>query len=173
MTYLEAKDNNDECLIRWELNGGFCRTCGDFREASNTNTEFLNIFSHLMNGEKAVAGLLKIFPRRGSVWYLYRNQQSDWDESTPKEVIHKYEIVGVMTYFTETMGGSVVPLVKLDGFKSVYRRIQMRSQAVQWVLRTKFLRFSHRILARRLLSNEAQKFSKGCLELEPAATPID
>ena len=72
MTRLEGKDNGDECLIRWE-NVGFCRTCGEFREGSKNNTEFLSIFSHLMNSEKVVVGLLKIFPRRGSGWALYRN----------------------------------------------------------------------------------------------------
>ena len=28
----------------------------------NTTTEFLNVFFHLMKGEKVVAGLLKMFP---------------------------------------------------------------------------------------------------------------
>ena len=122
VTWLEGKGNGDECCTRW-ANAGFSRTCGEFMMGRKTNTGVLNIFSRLMKGEKSVAGLLKIFPQRGSVWALYKNWQSDWDESTPKEVIWKYDIVGVMTDFTETMGGSVVPLVKLDGFKSVYHRI--------------------------------------------------
>ena len=72
MIWLEGKDNGDECLIRWE-NAGFCRTCGEFREGRKTNTKFLSIFSHLTNSEKVVVGILKIFPRRGSIWALYRN----------------------------------------------------------------------------------------------------
>ena len=86
MTYLEGKDNCDECLIMWE-NARFCRTCGEFREGSKTNNEFISIFSHLMTGEKVVVGIHKIFPWRGSVLDLFRNWQSDWDESTSKEVI--------------------------------------------------------------------------------------
>ena len=65
-----------------------------------------------------------------------------------------------MTDFTETMGGSVVPLVNIYGFKSVYRIIQMGSRAVRWVLRTKFLRFSHKTPARIILGNEAQNLPK-------------
>jgi hypothetical protein len=172
MSWLERKDNGDDNLIRW-ANSGIWRSCGEFKVGRKTTTEFLNVFSHLMKGEKAVAGLLKIFPRKGSVWALYRNWRCNWDESTPKEVIRQYENVEVITDFTETMGGSFVPLVKLDGFKTVYHRVQMGSKAVRWVLRTEFLRFSHQIPARRLLGNESQNLPKGCWELDPAASPTD
>ena len=30
----------------------------------NTTTKFLNVFFHLMKGDKVVAGLLKMFPRK-------------------------------------------------------------------------------------------------------------
>lgn len=172
MSWLEGKDNGDENLIRW-ASTGIWRSCGELRVGRKTTTEFLNVFSHLMKGEKAVAGLLKIFPRKGSVWALYRNWQCNWDESTPKEVIRQYENVEVITDFTETMGGSVIPLVKLDGFKTVYHRIQMGSKAVRWVLRTEFLRFSHQVPARRLLGNEGQNLPQGCWELDPAASAMD
>ncbi|GLJ53984.1 hypothetical protein SUGI_1154500 [Cryptomeria japonica] len=125
-----------------------------------------------MREEKVVAGFVKIFPRKGSVWAIYRNWQSDWDENTPQDVRHEYEIVEVITDFTEKLGGSVLPLAKLDGFTAVYQRKQMGSQAVRWILKTQFLRFSHHIPARRLLGNEAQQLPKGCWELDPAAMPM-
>lgn len=172
MSWLDRKDNNGENLIKW-ANAGFFRACGEFEVGRKTSTEFLNVFSHVMNGEQVVAGLVKIFPRKGSVWALYREWQSDWDVNTPPEVRHKYEVVEVITDFKETCGGSVVPLVKLNGFKTVYQKKQTGAHAVRWILKTEFLRFSHQIPARRLLGNDARQLPEGCLELDPAATPMD
>lgn len=170
MGWLERKDDDNEDLIKW-ANGGFWRSCGEFLVGKKTTTEFLNVFSHVMKGERADGGLVKIFPKKGSVWALYKDWQSDWDDCTPKEVRYKYEIVEVVTDFRETLGGSVVPLVKFDGFKCVYCKKQIGCQAVKWVLRNEYIRFSHEIPARRLLGNEAQHLPTGCWELDPAAIP--
>lgn len=44
-----------------------------------------------------------------------------WDVNTPKEVRNMYKIIEVITDFKETGGGCLVPLVKLNGFKTMYQ----------------------------------------------------
>eukprot|EP01018_Ginkgo_biloba_P005459 Gb_04544 [translate_table: standard] len=171
MSWLEGKDNGDQDLIKW-AKAGFWRTCGDFIVGRRTTTEFLNVFSHVMRSEKAPGGVVKIFPKKGEIWALYRDWRADWDDSTPQEVRQKYEMVEIITDFTETLGASVVPLVKLSGFKTLFQKKQIGSQAVQWVLKTEILRFSHQVPARRLSGNEAANLPKGCWELDPAATAV-
>eukprot|EP01018_Ginkgo_biloba_P003762 Gb_17193 [translate_table: standard] len=172
MSWLNAKNNNDLAPIQW-VDAGFTKTSGDFRVGKVSNHDNLNVFSHVIRWEKAARGVIKIFPRKGDVWAMYCEWSSSWDESTPKEVRHKYDMVEVLTDFTEELGVSVVPLVKLAGFKTVFQKKHVDSEAAQWVPKTELFRFSHQVPACVLTGEEAENIPKGCRELDPAATPLD
>jgi len=126
----------------------------------------LNIFSHVVAWEKCPKGVISIVPQQGDVWALYKDWSSAWDEDTPPEVRHKYEMVEVVNDFKEEIGVGVVPLVRVDGFKSVYQK----KQVVQLIPRKELLRFSHQVPAKRLLGEEAPNLPQNCWELDPAAT---
>ena len=64
---------------------------------------------------------------------------------------------------------SVVPLVRIDGFKSMYQR----NQAVTLVPRKKLLRFSHQVREKRILGKEAPNSPQNCCDLDPAANIED
>lgn len=172
MSWLNSRHNNDLAPIEW-IDAGFTKTCGDFRASKVKSHDNLNVFSHVIRWDKAPRGIIKIFPRKGDVWALYREWTSSWDESTPSEVRHKYDMVEVLTDFTEELGVSVVPLVKVVGFKTVFQKKQVESEEIQWVPKKELFRFSHQVPARVLTGEEAENIPKGCRELDPAATPLE
>eukprot|EP01018_Ginkgo_biloba_P029702 Gb_00839 [translate_table: standard] len=150
------------------------QTCGDFKVGKSSSNDTLNIFSHVMRWEKSSKGIIRILPRKSDVWAIYREWDSSWDELTPPEVRHKYEMVEVLTDFTDELGVSVVPLIKVGGFKNVFQKKQLDLQAVERVMaKTELLRFSHQVPARRLTEGEVPNMPEGCWELDPAGTPID
>lgn len=172
MSWLNSKHNNDLAPIEW-IDAGFTKTCGEFRASKVKSHDNLNVFSHIIRWDKAPRGIIKIFPKKGDVWALYREWTSNWDESTPPEVRHKYDMVEVLTDFTEELGVSVVPLVKVVGFKTVFQKKQVDSESIQWVPKKELFRFSHQVPARILTGEEAENIPKGCRELDPAATPLE
>jgi len=147
---------------------------GDFKVGKLSTNDMLNIFSHVMKCAKPTKGIIKILPRKSDVWALYREWDSAWDDYTPGEVRHNYEMVEVLTDFTDKFGVRVAPLVKVDGYKNIFQRQQVGSQPVSgWVVPKRELpRFSHQIPARRLTTEEMQNISDVCWELDPAATPV-
>ncbi|KAE8671058.1 hypothetical protein F3Y22_tig00111996pilonHSYRG00005 [Hibiscus syriacus] len=56
----------------------------------------LNSFSHKVKWSKGQKGTIQIYPRKGDVWALYRNWSTNWNELTPDEVIHIYDMVEVL-----------------------------------------------------------------------------
>jgi curved DNA-binding protein CbpA len=168
MVWLEAVSNEEKTLTKW-VDDGFYQGCGLFRQGKSANNDVLNIFSHVVAWEKGPRGIIKIIPQKGDVWALYREWSSTWDEDTPSEVKHKYEMVEIVNDFVEEIGVNVVPLIRVDGFKSVYQKKQM----IQLIPRKELLRFSHQVPAKRLLGEEAPNLPQNCWELDPAATPED
>ncbi|CBI22539.3 unnamed protein product, partial [Vitis vinifera] len=108
----------------------------------------------------------------GDVWALYRNWSPDWNENTPDEVIHKYDMVEVLDDYNEDYGVSVTPLIKVAGFRTIFHRHEDPKE-VRTVLREEMFCFSHQVPNRLLTGQEAQNAPKGCRELDPAATPLE
>ncbi|OMO84124.1 hypothetical protein CCACVL1_10990 [Corchorus capsularis] len=132
----------------------------------------LNSFSHKVKWSKGRKGAIQIYPRMGDVWALYKNWSSDWNAHTPDEVIHKYVMVEVLEDFNEQRGVAVAPLVKVPGFKTVF---QKHSEACKpWIIpREELFRFSHQVPSYVLTGQEGQNAPQGCMELDPAAAPLE
>ncbi|KAJ1378636.1 hypothetical protein SESBI_47640 [Sesbania bispinosa] len=170
ISWLNSRSNSELGPIDW-VGSGFYKTCGDFRTGKHEITESLNSFSHKVRWTKGTRGVVRIFPGKGEVWALYKNWSPDWNENTPDEVIHKYDMVEVLEDFNEEEGVLVAPLVKVDGFKTVFHRdshVQVRS-----IPKVEMFRFSHQVPNYLLTGQEAHNAPKGCRELDPAATPLD
>ncbi|TVU29975.1 hypothetical protein EJB05_21574, partial [Eragrostis curvula] len=171
MSFLNSKSNSELAPISW-IASGFTKTCGDFRVGRYQIAETVNIFSHRVNWIKGPRGIIKITPKKGDTWALYRNWSSDWNELTPDDVIYKYEIVEVIDNFTEEQGVNVIPLLKVAGFKAVFHRLT-GPDVVRRIPKEELFRFSHRVPSRLLTGEERNNAPKGCHELDPAATPVD
>ncbi|CAD6266185.1 unnamed protein product [Miscanthus lutarioriparius] len=171
MSFLNSKSNIELAPINW-VASGFQKTCGDFRVGRYQVSETVNIFSHKVSWTKGPRGIIRIVPQKGDTWALYRNWSPDWNELTPDDVIYKYEIVEVTDDFTEEQGLTVIPLLKVAGFKAVFHR-HMDPKEVRRIPKEELFRFSHRVPSRLLTGEEGNNAPKGCHELDPAATPVD
>ncbi|XP_031497554.1 uncharacterized protein LOC116262380 [Nymphaea colorata] len=143
------------------------RSCGQFKITGGTTSNVLNLFSHKMNWETLPSGGdVRIYPRRHEVWAVHDKRNSS-DSEDPS----RYQIVEILQEYTEEHGVSLISLVKVSGFKSVYQRVQIGSDPFVWSLFKKDLhKFSHQIPARKI-SEDVPELSQDCWELDPAAIP--
>ncbi|KAK3223671.1 hypothetical protein Dsin_010696 [Dipteronia sinensis] len=171
ISWLNSRTNSELAPLNW-VGSGFTKTCGDFRVGKHETTNSLNSFSHKVRSTKGQRGAIRIFPRTGEVWAVYRNWSPDWNELTADEVIHKYDMVEVLEDFDEELGVTVTPLVKVAGFKTVFHR-HLDPKEVRKIPKGEIFRFSHHVPSYLLTGQEAPNAPKGCRELDPAATPVE
>lgn len=136
---------------------------GEFKVGKHETVSAPNYFSHKANFIKQENGNIRVFPRKGDVCALYRNDQTS---SLEKQ---QYEIVEVDEY-DEEIGTTVTPLVKVAGFKTVFHR-HLDPKETRVVLEKERSRFSHQIPLYLLTGKESPNAPKGCHELDPAAVP--
>ncbi|RWW34803.1 hypothetical protein GW17_00000410 [Ensete ventricosum] len=171
MSFLNSKSNSELGPINW-IDSGFAKTCGEFRVSRYQVSDTVNIFSHKVRWDKGPRGVIRIVPKKGDTWALYRNWSPDWNELTPDDVIYNYEMVEVLDDYNDEDGVSVIPLVKVAGFKAVFHR-HMDPTEIKRISREEMFRFSHQVPSHLLTGEEAHNALKGCLELDPAATPVE
>ncbi|KAK4790767.1 hypothetical protein SAY86_031180 [Trapa natans] len=172
ISWLNSKTSLEFGLLNW-VSSGFTKTCGEFRVGKHEVYSTLNSFSHKVNWTRGPQGIICIYPRKGDIWALYRNWSPDWSRKTPEDIIHKYDMVEVLEDYSEEQGGvTVIPLVKVAGFKTVFHR-HLDPNEIKQIRREEMFRFSHHVPSHLLTGKEAQKAPKGCRELDPAATPLE
>ncbi|XAR64388.1 hypothetical protein NMG60_11024701 [Bertholletia excelsa] len=171
ISWLNSKTNSELGPLNW-VGSGFSKTCGDFRIGKHEINDSLNSFSHKVKWMKGARGVVRIFPRKGDVWALYRNWSPEWNELTADEVIHKYDMVEVLEDYDEELGVTVTPLVKVAGFKTVFHQ-HLDHRQIRRIPREEMFRFSHHVPSYLLSGQEAPNAPKGCHELDPAATPLE
>jgi hypothetical protein len=169
ISYLNSKTDSEFGSVNW-LESGFTKSCGNFRAWTSDIVDQVNIFSHVLSREKAGrGGCVRIYPRSGDIWAVYRNWSPDWNRSTPDKVRHEYDMVEVLYDYSEDLGVCVTPLIKLSGFKTVYKR-NPDNGAERWIPRREMVRFSHQV-PYWLLKGEESNLPDRCFDLDPAATP--
>lgn len=168
---INSKSNAEFGPLNW-VGCGFYKTSGNFRVGQYKNNQSINSFSHRVKWAKGERGAIRIYPRKGDVWALYRNWSPEWNENTPDDVIHQYDMVVVLDEFNEEKGIAVIPLVKVVGFKTVFRQHEHNEQA-KVIRKEEMFRFSHQVPSYLLTGQESPSAPKGCLELDPAATPME
>ncbi|XP_071693980.1 uncharacterized protein [Rutidosis leptorrhynchoides] len=173
ISWLNSKSNAEIGPVNW-VASGFPKTSGDYRVGKHEINMSLNSFSHKVHWTKAKKGVIKIYPRKGDVWALYRNWSSKWNELTPDETIHKYDMVVIVDDYdhNEEKGVMVAPLVKVSGFKSLFYQ-HADVAKVKMIPKEEMFRLSHQVPFYMLTDEEAVNVPKGCLELDPAALPSE
>ncbi|KAI3497229.1 hypothetical protein L1887_39691 [Cichorium endivia] len=156
ITYLNSKPEPESG------NSGITKSCGSFRVSHSDIVDQVNIFSHLLGREKTGKGAcITIYPKRGDVWAVYRN----WSRKAAK-ARRQYEMVEVLDDYNDKVGVCVTPLVKLEGYKTVYQRGPTKNL----ISKKEMMKFSHQVPA-CLLKGQALNLPDGCWDLDPAATP--
>lgn len=171
ISWLNTKSNDELAPIKW-ISSGFLKTSGDFRIGKRVSYSTLNSFSHRVKWTKGSRGVVNIYPKKGDVWALYRNWSLDWNEFTEDEIIQKYDMVEVLEDYSEEQGVNVAPLVKLAGFKTVFRQ-NVDPTKIRNISKAQMFRFSYQVPSYMLTGEEGPNAPKGCLELDPAATPME
>ncbi|KAG6511973.1 uncharacterized protein LOC121976256 [Zingiber officinale] len=171
ISYLTSRSNSEFGPLNW-VASGFPKSCGDFRIGRSEVNTTINIFSHKVRWEKGPRGVIKIVPRKGDTWALYRNWSPEWNEHTPDDVIYKYDMVEVLEDYNEEHGVSVNPLLKVSGFRTVFRP-NTDPKEVKRIQRAEMFCFSHQVPSYLLTGEEAENAPKGFFELDPAATPTE
>lgn len=168
-SWLASKSNSEFGSMEW-VSSGFAKSCGELRIVKYEISKSLNLFSHKVKWTKGARGVIQIVPQKGDIWALYRNWSIDWNEHTPDEVIHKYDMVEVLDDYNEEKGVPVTPLVKVAGFRTVFRP---HHSEVMTIPKEEMFRFSHQVPNYVLTGQEGPNAPKGCQELDPAATPLE
>lgn len=171
MCFLNSKSNSELGPLNW-VASGYAKTCGDFRISRYEISDTVNMFSHRVKCERVSRGVIRIVPRKGDTWALYRNWSPEWNEHTPDDLVYKYDMVEVLDDYNDEQGVAVTPLVKVTGFKTVFHR-HMDPKEVKRIPKEEMFRFSHQVPSYLLTGEEAHNSPKGCRELDPAATPLE
>ncbi|ESQ33220.1 hypothetical protein EUTSA_v10003738mg [Eutrema salsugineum] len=168
IAYLSSKTDIEFGTMKW-VQYGFTKSCGHFRIRNTDIVDHVNIFSHLLKDKKTGrGGCVRIFPKTGEIWAVYKNWSPNWNNSTPDEVRHQYEMVEILDEYSEQFGVCIATLVKVDGYKTVYCRREEESR--KWIPRREMLRFSHQVPS-WFLKEETSGVPGNCWDLDPAAIP--
>jgi hypothetical protein len=167
ISYLESRTNSEFGPLNW-VSSGFTKSCGHFRTGNYETCDIVNMFSHQMKWEKGPRGVIKIYPQKGDIWAIYRNWSPDWDEDTPDNVLHAYDVVEVLDNYDEDHGISVFPLAKVAGFRTIFERHQDLNGTMK-IPKEEMFRFSHQVPFYRMSGEEAPNVPKDSYELDPAA----
>ncbi|KAE8794932.1 DnaJsubfamily B member 12 [Hordeum vulgare] len=167
ISYLASRTNSEFGPLNW-ASSGFIKTCGDFRIGRYETVDIINMFSHQIKWEKGPRGVVKIYPQKGDIWALYRNWSPHWNGDTPDNVLHVYDLVEVQDDYDEDNGISVIPLIKLTGFRTVFQRHQDQD-VIKRIPKGEMFRFSHQVPFYRMSGEEAPNVPKDSYEVDPAA----
>ncbi|CAI9785070.1 unnamed protein product [Fraxinus pennsylvanica] len=165
ISWLNSKAN------KW-FDSGFSKACGVFGIGKHGIRTSTDSFSHKVKWTKGTDGTIRILPRKGDVWALYKNWSAEWDELTEDVVMHKYDMVEVLEDYDEELGVVVIPLVKVAGYKAIFHQL-LSQREIERIPREEMSRFSHLVPSRFLTGQEGLNALKGCRELDPAATPLE
>ncbi|XP_049376405.1 uncharacterized protein LOC125841339 [Solanum stenotomum] len=170
LNWLEFQSNSDEALLHWGKKG-FHISCGKFKVSRQALVKSLKKFSHVVDSERAARELYRIYPSKGSVWALYKENALGTGSSSLMEDNQCYDIVISLSSYTDLHGVSVAYLERVDGFRTIFKRREVGAHAVKLLGKDELRLFSHRIPARKLSDEEASKISKNCWELDHASLP--
>ncbi|KAJ1275922.1 hypothetical protein BS78_05G173300 [Paspalum vaginatum] len=171
LTWLEynAMNEDEENWIDEELP----TACGNFCLGKGTDvSEDKAMFSHIAawtKGKKRNSYV--IYPNKGEVWALYKGWSMEWISDADNHRSYEYEVVEVLSNMSVNDGASVIPLVRIKGFVSLFATAKDRSPFV--IPSNELLRFSHSIPVYRTNGNEKVGVPGGFLELDNACLPAD
>ncbi|KAK1386106.1 hypothetical protein POM88_023841 [Heracleum sosnowskyi] len=171
ISWLNSSSNKELGSLNW-IDSRFQITCGEFWVGKKQINNMLNSFSHRVSGWTKSAKVYQIFPKKGDVWALYRNWSPSWNELTTKEEKHKYDVVEVLEDYNEGKGTTIIPLVKVAGFKSVFCQ-PLDAEEARTIPKEEIFRFSHQVMSCLLTGQEAPNVPKGSKELDPAALSLE
>ncbi|XP_072994680.1 uncharacterized protein [Typha latifolia] len=169
-TWLEH-DPTNEAEMTWS-DEELPVACGKFKLGKAETTQSRLMFSHIIPLEKGrKRNTYDIYPRKGDVWALYKGWDIGWCSDAQNHRLYEYELVEVLSDFTVSTGISVIPLLKIKGFVSLF--MQAKDIPPYAIPSNEILRFSHFVPCYKMTGTEREHIPSGAFELDPAALPIN
>lgn len=168
LSWLQLRSNGDEELVKW-LEKGFHVSCGIFQVTRKVTIRYLNLFSHIVDCERAARELYRIYPKKGSIWAVYNNSSREGEERNQRIEDKRCDVVVSLSSYSDIHGLSIAYLEKVSGFRTVYKRREIGANAVVCLGASDIKRFSHQIPAKKLSGEESSGLPKDCWELDPAS----
>ncbi|XP_015963244.1 uncharacterized protein LOC107487158 [Arachis duranensis] len=173
ISWFDLQNNGVEKIISCEKMG-FHMPCGRFKITQKASINSVNVFSHVVDCDRAAREVYQVYPKKGSVWALYGKATLDADEQNfAAKGKRCYDIVVFLTSYSEISGLSMAYLEKVDGYKTVFKRQERGSHAIRFLGKDDLWLISHQIPARKLSCNDTPELLKDCWELDPASLPSD
>ncbi|PHU08659.1 hypothetical protein BC332_20519 [Capsicum chinense] len=170
LNLLEFQSNSDEALLHWGRRG-FHVSCGKFKVSRQILVKSLKKFSHVVDSERAASELYRIYPTKGSIWAVYKENALGAGSRSLMEDKQCYDICVSLSSYTDIHGVSIAYLERVDEFRTIFKRREVGARAVKLLGKDELKLFSHRIPARKLSDEEASNISKYCWELDPSSLP--
>nr|DAD30039.1 TPA_asm: hypothetical protein HUJ06_031507 [Nelumbo nucifera] len=150
MSWLDLQSNGDGALNCWgKLD--FHTSCGRFKVSRKDSIGSVNIFSHLVECERAAKEIYRIYPKKGSIWAVYNDGVFGGSEGNMLPLDKRYySIVIFLTSYSEMHGLSMAYLEKVEGFKTIFKRREIGCHAIRWLEKDDIHLFSHQIPARKI-----------------------
>ncbi|ONK67544.1 uncharacterized protein A4U43_C05F1140 [Asparagus officinalis] len=148
--------------------------CGSFKLGKSEHTQERLMFSHLMPLRKGTKkNTYEIFPRKSEVWALFKNWDIKWSSCSDIDRQYEYEVVEVVSDLTESDAISVVRLVRIQGFVSLFVQSRDDGSSPLRIQMKDILQFSHKVPSYRLKGSEREGVPKGSMELDCASLPLN
>ncbi|CAK8544717.1 unnamed protein product [Lathyrus sativus] len=152
---------------------GFKRaiSCGSFK-IKKAKPQILSpsAFSHQLKVEPMENSIYEIYPKKGEIWALYKDQNSELTSSDQDRGRRECHIVEVLADSDKSV--EVVILLRFSGSQPIFKApITRRSKAgVIEILREEVGRFSHQVPAFQH-SGEDDLHLRGCWVADPSSIP--
>ncbi|KAK8966001.1 hypothetical protein KSP40_PGU019081 [Platanthera guangdongensis] len=146
--------------------------CGGFKLGKTFVTHDRQTFSHLVSWSKGERrNPYTIYPRKGEIWALFSKWNIRWSSEPDKHRVRKFQVVEVVSDFAVVTGISVVPLIRIKEFMSLFVRAAGDEEILLEIPAKDVLMFSHRIPACRMTGKEEDGVPEGSFELDCASLP--
>ncbi|OMO52363.1 hypothetical protein COLO4_37246 [Corchorus olitorius] len=122
----------------------------------------------------------EMYPKKGEIWAVYKDWDhihKDWDLdswSFDADAMKncRLELVEIISEFSKYLGADVACLVKVNGFKSVFKRQTMGGNPITFhISPSNMFMFSHIVPAYRFRGGEIDNIAEGMFELDQMALP--
>uniref|UniRef100_A0A453AIP4 DUF3444 domain-containing protein n=1 Tax=Aegilops tauschii subsp. strangulata TaxID=200361 RepID=A0A453AIP4_AEGTS len=149
--------------------------CGTYKVATTDGIMIytdMKSFSHRVNAIfTGRRNSYEIYPRKDEVWALLKGWDIGWSSDAHNQKKYKYEVVQVLSDFTTDTSITVMPLVKIKVFVSLF--MQSKEATPYLIRQDDTIWFSHCIPYRLMGAAESEGIPEGALELDPAALPLN
>ncbi|KAM6566007.1 hypothetical protein CsatA_025135 [Cannabis sativa] len=169
ITWLEPKPS-DMNELKW-LSADLPFSCGEFKYGYSERTVNRFMFSHEVSWGKGSGGTFLIYPRMGETWALFKNWNIKWSSNPAVHRQSEYDYVEILYDYDGDVGVDVALLSKVNGFVSVFFRMDKVGRKTFHIPPGELLRFSHMIPSYKMEGN-GRGFPNGSFELDPAALPL-